>query len=397
MSVLAPLPQRTLRNSDLRTLVQVLKDQHAAKVDLVVPTNSIRLDAGRLIIDGQELILDDTGVTDPNGAYTTTHVVDQNLADLFGIPVRYIRRMRAEKIGLLDINVNEWAADATGKSLLRIIQGSNVEDPTSMGYVRAILSDRYGFRDHLDTVMSVLQGLREVTVVGDDGVEKRLDASNVTGIDLSDERIYLSVDVPEIKIHAQDLVKNYHFYDQDSKDNPFMSAGLVFTNSEVGRGAFQILPRAVVQVCKNGMRRDVDGFRKVHLGGRLQEGSINWSVETQDAANEFVKAQVKDAVKSFLSEGYLTNLRDDLLKDAGVEIPGSNAKETVELVGKKLQYSAAEQDMILDDFMANGQLTSGGILHAVTSATQRIENPDRAFEFEGTAVQAMQLAAAANA
>jgi hypothetical protein len=396
MTTLAPLPTRTLRNADLPTLVQVLKDQHAAKVDLVVPTNSIHLEMGRIIIDGQEIILDGDGVTNPNGAYDTAHIVDQNLADLFGIPVRYIRRMRAEKVSLLDTNVNEWAADATGRSLLRIIQGSNPEDPTSMGYVRAILSDRYGFRDHLDTVMSVLQGLREVTVTGEDGVEKRLDASNITGIDLSDERIYLAVDVPEIKIHAQDLVKGYHFYDQDSKDNPFMSAGLVFTNSEVGRGAFQILPRAVVQVCKNGLRRDVDGFRKVHLGGKLETGSINWSTETQDAANEFVRAQVKDAVKSFLSEGYLASLRDDLIKDAGVEIPGSNADDTVKLVGKKLQYSEGEQDMILDDFMRGGQLTSGGIMHAVTSMVQRIDNPDRAFELEGTAVQAMQLAAAAN-
>ncbi|QZE10410.1 hypothetical protein SEA_SCOOBYDOOBYDOO_59 [Mycobacterium phage ScoobyDoobyDoo] len=391
MSVLAPLPTRTLRNSDLPTLVQVLKDQHAAKVDLVVPTSSIRLEMGRLIIDGQEVILGESGVTDPNGAYNTTHVVDQNLADLFGIPVRYIRRMRAEKVSLLDTNVNEWAADAEGRSLLRIIQGSDVNDPNSMGIVRAILSDRYGFRDHLDTVMSVLQGLREVEVDG-----KRLDASNITGIDLSDERIYLAVDVPEIKVHGKELVKNYHFYDQDSKDNPFISAGLVFTNSEVGRGAFQILPRAVVQVCKNGLRKDVDGFRKVHLGGRLETGSINWSAETQDAANEFVRAQVKDAVKSFLSEGYLENLRDGLLADAGVEIPGSKVDETIKLVGKKLQYSETEQDMILDDFLRGGQITSGGVLNAVTSMVQRVSDPDRAFELEGTSVAAMQLAAQFN-
>lgn len=383
-TTLSPLPPQTLRNADVPSLMGILQDNQSRKLDLVVPTNSIRLVEGKLVIDGQEVILDESGVTDPNGDYWLADIVYQNIADLFGIPVRYVRRMWAEKVGLLDLNVNAWAADAEGTSLLRILQGTDVNHPGTNGLVRAILSSRYGFRDHLDTVLSFLQGLRAAG----------LDASNITGVDLSPERLFISVDVPQIAVDAKELVKGYrspYLPGVSGEDMPLMNAGLVFTNSEVGRGAFQILPKATLQVCKNGLTRAVDGFRKVHLGGRLQEGSVNWSVETQDAANAFVQSQVKDAVASFLSEGYLENLRDDLLRDAGVEI--TDVVKTIEVVSKKLQYSAEEQDAILADFIKGGQVTSGGVLNAVTSVAQRIEDPDRAFDFNNTAIDAMKHAA----
>lgn len=382
-TTLSPLPTQVHRGIDMSTLINVLQDNESRKLDLVVQTRDIQLCNGYLVIEGQEVILGADGVTDPNGLYTTAHIVDQNLADLFNIPVRYLRRMRAEKVSLLDLNVNAWAADADGTSLLRILQGTDVNNPGSVGLVRAILSSKYGFRDHLDTVMAFLQGLRAAG----------LDASNITGIDLSGERLYISVNVPQIAVDAKELVKGYRspFNGQSGEDLPLMNAGLVFTNSEVGRGAFQILPKAVLQVCTNGLTRAVDGFRKVHIGGRLQEGSVNWSTETVDAGNAFVQAQVKDAVASFLSEGYLENLRDDLLRDAGVEI--TDVVKTIEVVSKKLQYTAAEQDAILADFIKGGQVTSGGVLNAVTSVAQRIEDPDRAFDFNNTAIDAMKIAA----
>ena len=383
-STLPVLPQRNLRGStDLSQLITVLQDQQAAKLDLVLPTNQIRFNQGLLAIADQPVDLNNDGVTDPNGLYVGTEAVDQQIADLFGIPVRYLRRMRTEHVELLDTNVNEWAARAEGKRLVRLLQGSDPEDPTTSGLVRAVLSDRYGVRDHLDTVFSVLQGLREAG----------LDGSNISGIDLSDNRLYLAVNVPQIAVDAKELVRGYRspFDSRPGEELPLMNAGLVFTNSEVGRGAFEISPRAVLQVCKNGLTRKVDGFRKIHLGGRLEEGTINWSTATVDAANEFVRQQVKDAVASFLSEGYLESLRDDLLKDAGVEV--TDVVGTIEVVAKKMQYTQTEQDLILADFIKGSQVTSGGVLQAVTSAAQRIEEPDRAYEVEASAIEAMQVAA----
>ena len=383
-STLPVLPQRSLRGgTDLGQLITILQDQQAAKLDLVLPTSQIRFNQGLLAIADQPVDLNNDGVTDPNGLYVGTEAVDQQIADLFGIPVRYLRRMRAEHVELLDTNVNEWAARAEGKRLVRLLQGSDPEDPTTSGIVRAVLSDRYAIRDNIDTVFSVLQGLREAG----------LDGSNISGIDLSDNRLYLAVNVPQIAVDAKELVRGYRspFDSRPGEELPLLNAGLVFTNSEVGRGAFEIFPRAVLQVCKNGLTRKVDGFRKIHLGGRLEEGTINWSTATVDAANEFVRQQVKDAVASFLSEGYLENLRDDLLKDAGVEVV--DVVGTVEFVSKKLQYTQTEQDAILADFIKGGQVTSGGVLNSVTSVAQKVEDPERAYDLEASAIEAMQVAA----
>ena len=380
----ATLPDRTLRNGDIPQLISILQNQQAAKLDLVAQADLIHLISGKLSLSGQDVVLSADGVSDPNGVYALTAVAEQNIADLLGIPVRYLRRMLTEKAGLADTNVNAWAAEKDGTVLFRILQGTNENDPGTSGIVRAVLSSKYNLSyDNLDTTMSALQGMRAAG----------LDASNITGVDLSDQRLYISVNVPQIAVDAKELVKGYRspFNGQSGDELPLMNAGLVFTNSEVGRGAFQILPKAVLQVCTNGLTRAVDGFRKVHLGGRLQEGTISWSAETQNAANEFVRAQVKDAVASFLSEGYLENLRDDLLRDAGVEI--ADVTKTLEVVGKKMQYSQTEQDMILADFIRGGQVTSGGVLNAVTSVAQRIEDPDRAFDFNNTAIDAMKVAA----
>lgn len=383
VTTLTPIGPQTLRDATLPELVARLQDNHSRKLDLVLPTSDVRFRGGNLVIEGQDPVLSGDGVTAPDGEYTTAPIVDQNLADLFGIPVRYLRRMRAEKPELFDANVNAWAADADGTNLLRILQGTDPDHPGTAGVVRAVLSSKYGFRDHLDTVMSFLQGLRAAG----------LDASNITGINLSPERLYISVAAPEVAVLAKELVRDYRspFNGRTGAELQLMHAGIVFTNSEVGRGAFQILPQAVLEVCTNGLTRAVDGFRKVHIGGRLQEGGVNWSAETEDAANAFVQSQVKDAVASFLSEAYLESLRDDLIREAGVEL--TDVVKTIEVVSKRLQYTAEEQEAILSDFIKGGQITSGGVLNAVTSVAQRIDDPDRAFDFNLTAIDAMKIAA----
>lgn len=382
-TTLTPLPRLTERGLVLPELLNRLQDLQARKLDLVIPANRLAFRQGNLVLADEEVVLDTDGVTDPNGNWTIADIVFQNLADLTGVPVRYLRRTFAEKTWLFDTNVNAWLADAEGTVLLRTLQGLDENHPDTVGQLRAILSSKYGINDNLDTVLAFLQGLRAAG----------LDASNITGIDLSPERLYISVNVPQIAVDAKELVKGYRspFNGLSGEELPLLNAGLVFTNSEVGRGAFQILPKAVLQVCSNGLTRAVDGFRKVHIGGRLQEGTVNWSTDTVDAGNAFVRSQVKDAVASFLSEGYLENLRDDLLRDAGVEV--TDVVKTIEVVAKKLQYTQTEQEAILADFIKGGQVTSGGVLNAVTSVAQRIEDPDRAFDFNNSAIDAMKVAA----
>src|SRR5690606_41422270 len=102
--------------------------------------------------------------------------------------------------------------------------------------------------------------------------------------DRADRRMYVRVIAPEVRALAPTLLRGYTspFTGEKGADNPTVFAGFVLSNSEVGNGAYTITPRIVVQVCSNGMTITKDLVRAVHLGGRLEEGTVRWSAETEE-------------------------------------------------------------------------------------------------------------------
>ncbi len=102
----APLPGA--RNATLEDLAALLRDQQARKVDIVAPAAAIHADGARLVVRETEPVLGPGGVTMTAGAYTPTDVCDQGVADKLGIPAAYLRKMREQKPGLYDANVNGW-------------------------------------------------------------------------------------------------------------------------------------------------------------------------------------------------------------------------------------------------------------------------------------------------
>jgi len=398
VNTLPVVPDETLRKADLAALIDVLRRRHAQKLDVVIPTNNIRSLGGNLVLGGLDNIavpaqaarITESGVTeavpafdfDPSGLYRPTHIVDQDLANLFEIPVRYVRRLREQHVDLLDTNINEWAARADGNSLLRLLWGSS-NDPGTTGIVRAIRSDRYAIIDNLDTVMSILAGLKEAG----------LDGSNIKNVDLSEEKLYLNIEVPEIAVHGRSLIENYRspFTGQLGSELPLVHAGLKFTNSEIGRGAFEVTPYAVFEVCANGATINAHKLRKVHLGKVLEEGQIKWSQETLNAANELVRNQVRDAVGRFLSTDFLETVIDEWEAEAGVEVV--KPADTIKVIGKELQFTEDEQDAILNAFIKGGDTTAFAVGHAVTAAVQGFEDPDRAHEVGESHLDAVKIAA----
>jgi hypothetical protein len=100
--------QTNTRNATLEDLASMLKEQHARKIDVVAPAGVVSMKDGDLVLKGMEPILNDDGVTDPNGSYRPTSVADEGLAEKLGIPLLYVRRLRHERLDLLDGNVNGW-------------------------------------------------------------------------------------------------------------------------------------------------------------------------------------------------------------------------------------------------------------------------------------------------
>ncbi|MGH3068700.1 MAG: DUF932 domain-containing protein, partial [Streptosporangiaceae bacterium] len=126
------------RHATLEDLAALLRDQQARKVDIVAPAASIRAHDARLVVDGTEPVLGPDGVTATTGSYAPTDVCDQGIADKLGIPAAYLRKMREQKPGLYDENVNGWLVGDDRRFLLRCLRGDN-----GTGAARAFLSDGY--------------------------------------------------------------------------------------------------------------------------------------------------------------------------------------------------------------------------------------------------------------
>lgn len=394
----------TLRHSDLTTIAAALNDQRTRAVDLVLPAQRLRFADGALQLHDAPPVIGDDGVTDPNGSYTPTGVGDEGIAEKLGIPIRYLRRMREQRLDLYDTNVNGWLADSRDSYLVRLLRGDS-EQVESRGVLRALLSDRYRVIDNLDVLLATLAGVRQAGLPGD---ELSISA------DLTERRMYVRVTHPGVAALAPSLLEGYRspFDGRDvgggwtpervaaasagegqQMDPRTVFAGFVITNSEVGGGAFSITPRLVVQVCNNGLTITADALREVHLGGRLDEGVVRWSADTQSKALALVSSKAADAVTTFLDVDYVKAKIAALEEQAGA--PVADPQKAIAVVSKRLGFTEVQQTDILAHFIRGGQVTAGGVMQAITSAAQ-LADGDAAYAMEAAALPALELAAAAS-
>lgn len=262
--------ETTTRNATLQDMADLLTKQQADKLDLVVPATSIRSVNGNWVIAGadQEPFVGDDGpeMRPVAAAFTPTVVADEHLSDKLGIPLAYVRRMRAERPDLYDANANgllhgrrKRAADGSEeiihrhdsrKFLVRTFRGSDGEP----GVARALLSDRYRTVDNLDVLVAALDGVRDA------GVNVEID-----GCDLTDRRMYVRIVAPQVAALAPEFLRDYRSpwggtnpWDRPGgrqhgwltpDEQPVVFAGFVISNSETGGGAFSIIPRLMVKIC----------------------------------------------------------------------------------------------------------------------------------------------------
>ncbi len=367
------------RNLQLDQLAGRLKDQSARALDVIAGTGAIRAESGRLILDGTEPALRPDGVTMTTGTYAVSDVADGQLADKLGIPLAYLRRMHADATDLYDANIRGWLARTDRRFLIRVLRGGS-----GSGVVRAVLSDKYARIDHLDVLMAALDGIR------DSGVPVVID-----GADLSERRMSVRVYSTDVQAMAPQLLAGYRspFDGRPGTDLPVVWGGFLITNSETGFGAFTIAPRLHVQVCRNGLVMNASAMRRTRLGSRhdTEGGVITWSGATIAKTLELITSRTRDAVAAYLDTDYVTRMIRELETVSGT--PVTDPDTTVSIIASKLKFTDDQQRAILAHFAAGGALSAGGILHAVTSVAQTLDDADAAHDLESAAIPAMHLAA----
>lgn len=127
--------------------------------------------------------------------------------------------------------------------------------------------------------------------------------------------------------------------------------GVTFTNSDFGDGAMNVQMYMLRLEGGTGMIGK-SGLRKVHRGKELQE-DINWSDETKEADIKLAQAQVRDLVKSFLSQEKIDEAQMAIRRAHGVPMGDDdvvtaylkkflNKTEIEELLAKYNQPNAVE-------------------------------------------------------
>jgi len=376
------IAQYTSRNGELAEVAAALQSRRTMADDYVVPARSLALnDDGQLIISEQM----PEGILPLERPHDLTTVASSQLAERCDIPLPYWRRMAEGHRDLLAANANYWLQRDGRSFLVRTLR--HPDDTDQPGLARAVLSNTYKVMDDLDVLMAALDGIQQAGLNPD---------TVVIRVDLTERRMVARIEAPEIAVLAPQLLAAYRDprTGNSGRDYPVMHAGLTVSNSEVGHGKFVIKPRPVVQVCRNGMTREADAIRNVHLGARLDEGLVRWSDEAYARTLELVRVKARDAVATFLDTAYLDRVVADLEVLAGHQL--ADPMGAIQYVGRQLAFTVDQERSILAAFIQGGDTSALGVAQAISYvALDQDLDGDTAHDLESVALRGAELAAAA--
>lgn len=269
------------------------------------------------------------------------------------IPAKYYDRMLTDAPDLLATNVNAWFRKQPEKRLVRTLGGD----------ARAFLSNRYQRIENEEIANVVLPILADIPNV------------KIVSCEVTERRLYIQAVSPKGEVAKGDVVQ----------------AGVVISNSEVGHGSVSVKPLIYRLVCLNGMILP-DGFRANHVGRKVEDNEALWADDTRQADDRAVLLKVRDMVRSSVDMAVFNGRIAKMSGLTGQLISGDPAK-AIEVLAKKIGANEGEKGGILRSLIAGGDLSSWGLLNAVTHQAHSVESYDRAVEFEAMGGQLLNLPA----
>lgn len=340
----------------LNNLVELLEAQNLDKKDMIMQGATLTYSGGKIWVnDGKQF---------GSIGYTPSELCHVQIAEKLKIPKAYYDRMLTSYPELLEYNINLWLRkDEKIKYMLRCF-GNNGE-----GIARAMLSDRFLRLDNYDVLFTALEAIKSMNV-----------NVKILRAEVTEKRMYLAVVCPDIELEAENFLRGY-LKNNDAAGNGILS-GLIITNSEVGLGSFEIRPRAIIVKCNNGLIMKDDNYKRVHLGSKLDDGTIQWSEKTKDKNTQLVMSQVCDAVSTFLSPEYLGKMVERIAEANNIQL--EHSIDAIQHVCKELSIGEEHKRKILKYFIEDGDTKASGIFQAITREAQNM-GPDVQFEVESGA------------
>jgi hypothetical protein len=240
-----------MSHQELVPTFQKLKRQRETRKDMIVDSRSLKA-----VAEPERIVID----VPKYGGHPLTQWAHGQLAEKVQIPQKYYSRMLDSKnYMLLADNINTWLP-TEDKRMIRILDGN----------VRAILSDRYRVLDNYDLVFLALDEFAKA-------------GAEVHKMNLTESHLFVKAVTPHLEgeVRPGDVVQG----------------GLIIRNSEVGASRFAVEPFVLRLACSNGLIVS-EGYSRVHLGKRKEEGEFNWSPESIHYENQAIWSAVRDVIRN---------------------------------------------------------------------------------------------------
>jgi len=298
--------------------------------------------------------------------YSITNWTHGQLANYTGIPYSYYNKVMGTSTKLLAENVNHWFSENKDDVRMVRIDGN---------YMRAFVSDRFKRIDNYDVASIAVAEAKQVT----ETIKFRQAwvTDKMMNLELIDptQIIYIDPD-KQAQFEQHDPSENY-FYKPG--EDVYM-AGISITNSEVGYKAFEAQTYLYRLSCSNGLVMPYS-VRKVHLGGRTDEG--DWSRKTRELDISLTESQIRDIVRKAFDKNSIDKAIDDLRKAKNEKIP--HPQVFVDVTAKEFAFTDVEKDNIWSNLSIEGDLSKYGFIQAMTRTAQmhlgKAEN-ERKYEME---------------
>jgi len=267
-----------------------------------------------------------------------------------GMPSSYMKKCPND---LFCDNAEHWISKSSVAEDPWLLRTKRSTDPSSPGYIRAVLSDRYGTLDN----KHVIQGIEKI-------VDKQRSFS-LQNFSLTDRGFYVNGVFSDT---AVDLGMS-----EGKPDTIF--GGIHISNSEVGCGTVSISVLIFRQVCSNGLilsSGDFNLYRRKHIVFDHSDLIKNFEI----AANNIYEP-VRKAIDIYARS-----------KDEKIE----NPVETIEDLGKKFNLTVNQIERVKDNFeIEGGDDNKFTLINAFTRTARDLENDDLKAEMESQASRILTL------
>ncbi len=337
----------------LQEMAIELNRQNSAKVDYLVDTGSLQMDA----YDSQVYLQMHDNASRPMEPLEINAIAHQQLGTYTKIPAPYYNRMLSEQPELLAHNVNTWLHREPAQRMLRTLDGT----------ARAFLSNRYRRIDNVDIAQIVLPELQ------------KLQGAIFESCQITDSRMYIKVVNPRLQAEVS--------------PGDIVQAGIIISNSEVGMGSVSIQPLVYRLVCSNGMVINDAQTKKYHIGRtNSTEGNLElYSQDTLEAMDTAFVKQIRDTVSAAVDEARFSQVIGLMKQAKEARLDTTDIPNLVQLTGKEFGITESERGGVLQHLIEGKDLSLYGLSNAVTRYSQDVESYDRATELEGVGYKILTM------